>query len=362
MIEHKESLDMQPTIDIPYSDNTVRVSVIDNGGRLDMPSSCFHEPGFKGAERLNVPSFSFLIEHESGQKILFDLGIRKNWQDLPPVALDLFKSNDFSFSTKEDTPTTLERNGIDVSKGAISTVIWSHPHFDHIGDLSKFPSDTKLVVGKDFKKHFLPGYPTDPSSALHHHDFEKREIHELVFPPGCLKIGRFAAVDYIGDGSFYLLDTPGHTVSHISALARTDASPPSFVLLTGDVCHHAGEIRPTESVPLPETIEPSPIPEISYPACPGHVFRSIHPHQSRVAPFYNITEAFNDDLEVANSTIIGVQELDSEPNVLTLIAHDSTLLGEIPLFPKSLEGWAESDMKERLKWKFLADFRQQLPN
>ncbi|KAJ5974105.1 hypothetical protein N7481_011315 [Penicillium waksmanii] len=325
-----------------------------------MPSSCFHQPGYKGAERLNVPSFCFLIEHESGQKILFDLGIRKNWQDLPPVVLEMFKKHDFSFKTKEDTSTTLERNGIDVSSGAISTVIWSHHHFDHVGDLSKFPSNTKLVVGDNFKKHYFPGYPDDTKSALCHHDFGKREIQELVFLPGCMKIGRFAAFDYFGDGSFYLLDTPGHTLSHISALARTDAFPPSFVLLTGDVCHHAGEIRPNERLPLPESIEPSPIPEISYPVCPGHLFRSIHPHQSRTIPFYSLAETFNDDSKVAASSITGVQELDCETKILTLITHDSSLLGEIPFFPKSLEGWADTDMKKHLKWKFLADFRQGL--
>lgn len=317
-------------------------------------------PDFKGAERTTVPSFSFLIEHESGQNILFDLGIRKNWQNLPPVALEMFESNNFSFTTKEDTPMTLERSGINVCGGGISSVVWSHPHFDHIGDLSKFPNDIKLIVGKNFKRHYLPGYPADLDSPIHQRDFENREIHELEFPPTCMKVGRFAAIDYFGDGSFYLLDTPGHAISHISALARTNASPPSFVLLTGDSCHHAGEIRPTKHIPLPDMIEPSPVPDIIHPICPGHVFRSIHPDQSRVTPFYTITEAFNDDVETANSTITGLQELDSGNNILTLITHDSALLSEIPLFPKSLEGWADTDIKKRLNWKFLADFRHEL--
>jgi hypothetical protein len=36
-------------------------------------------------------------------------------------------------------------------------------------------------------------------------------------------IGGFRSYDWFGDASFYLLNTPGHTVDHLSALARTTA-------------------------------------------------------------------------------------------------------------------------------------------
>lgn len=42
----------------------------------------------------------------------------------------------------------------------------SHFHFDHIGDISKFPSSTELVVGPGFKQKFSRAYPTDPDSVL----------------------------------------------------------------------------------------------------------------------------------------------------------------------------------------------------
>lgn len=33
-------------------------------------------------------------------------------------------------------------------------------------------------------------------------------MYEIVFDPE-IKIGKFAAFDYFGDGSFYILDVPG---------------------------------------------------------------------------------------------------------------------------------------------------------
>jgi hypothetical protein len=58
---------------------------------------------------------------------------------------------------------------------------------------------------------------------------------EVDFTSSDITIGRFKAFDYFGDGSFYILDSPGHAVGHINALARTSASPkPSFIHLGGD--------------------------------------------------------------------------------------------------------------------------------
>jgi glyoxylase-like metal-dependent hydrolase (beta-lactamase superfamily II) len=92
------------------------------------------------------------------------------------------------------------------------------------------------VVGPGFKAAHLPGYPTNPDSLLLESDLEGREVREIGFPSSDkgFKIGRFRAMDYFGDGSFYLLDTPGHTVGHICGLARTSAAPDSFVFMGGD--------------------------------------------------------------------------------------------------------------------------------
>lgn len=37
-----------------------------------------------------------------------------------------------------------------------------------------------------------------------------------------------------GDGSFYLLEAPGHATGHMCGLARTTADPPLFVFMGAD--------------------------------------------------------------------------------------------------------------------------------
>jgi metal-dependent hydrolase (beta-lactamase superfamily II) len=60
---------------------------------------------------------------------------------------------------------------------SLDAVIWSHWHFDHAGDMSKFPPSAKIVVGEGFKDNLLPCYPSNPKSALLESDYER---HELV--------------------------------------------------------------------------------------------------------------------------------------------------------------------------------------
>lgn len=63
----------------------------------------------------------------------------------------------------------LKEGGVDDQ--SISSLIWSHFHWDHIGDASLFPSSTEIVVGPSFKESFMPGYPTRQDSPLLHSDF-----------------------------------------------------------------------------------------------------------------------------------------------------------------------------------------------
>lgn len=224
--------------------------------------------------------------------------------------------------------------------------------------MTTFPSSTELVVGPGFKDAFLPAYPEDQSSDIFTHDFEGRKLREIDFSAG-LKIGRFAAHDYFGDGSFYLLDTPGHMISHMCGLARTTASPPTFVLLGADASHHAGEMRPSEYLSLPTILDPSPVPRIAAPVCPGHLFLDVHAEGSAQTPFLRLTKDFNHDLEVANWSLEGLQEFDAADNVLVVIAHDSSVESVLEFWPRgSLNDWYEKDCGFKARWRFLSQFEE----
>jgi hypothetical protein len=86
------------------------------------------------------------------------------------------------------------------------------------GNISALPKSIDLIVGPGFKNEFLPGYPSNEKSPFWESDFKDRNVIEAPFN---MKIGKYEAWDFLGDGSIYILNVPGHAVGHVSALVRT---------------------------------------------------------------------------------------------------------------------------------------------
>lgn len=252
-----------------------------------------------------------------------------------------------------------------VALSSIDSIVWSHPHFDHTGDPSLFPNTTSLVVGPGFKSNPLtyPGYPLNPNSTVVQDAFEGRELVEIEFDTG-FEIGEFKAVDFFGDGSFYLLYGPGHTHDHMCALARTSEN--KFIFLGADAAHYNGLLRPSTLLPLPDFIVPSPFEDLhSHSFCPGSIFESIHPatvkgDNYRTTPFYTLSTNITQSPEDADVTIQKIQRLDASPDVLVVVAHDITALEIFPYFPETLNGWEVKGYKELDTWRFLGDFEKAL--
>ncbi|GFF34257.1 N-acyl homoserine lactonase AttM [Aspergillus udagawae] len=240
----------------------------------------------------------------------------------------------------------------------IDSIIWSHGHTDHIGDPSTFPPSTELVVGSGFKDAILPGYPADPNGVILESDYAGRQLREISFESG-LEIGHFRAVDFFGDGSFYLLEAPGHAVGHMCALART--TPTTFIFMGADGCHHCGCLRPNKHVPLPTEISPSPFstpPYLPGTICPGALLESIHPNHSQTMPYYSqLSAAPGRDVAEAEATISKMASFDASEDVFVIIAHDKSLSEIIDFFPNKANDWKEKGWKIASRWRFLADFQ-----
>ena len=355
-----------PEIAIPTGAST-KVSIINTTGALEVPLGAFMSPVQPGHEILKGPAFSFLIEHSSGRKLLFDLGCRKDWQNLPPKVLAIVTQPNWKIEVEKSVADILQENGVDAAGGAIEGIIWSHWHYDHIGDPSTFPKSTDLYVGPGTKEAFLPAYPANPESILLESDFAGREVKVADFQSKPLKIGKYPAIDFFGDGSFYLLDAPGHAIGHICGLARTTSASEgdtedTFIFMGADTAHHGGEFRPTEYLPLPKTISPSPYKRVHPTFCPGDIFEAIHPHGKGTSPFYNINKGIPFDTEQAHATCGQMQEFDALDNVFVIIAHDGSLLESevgITWFPRaSLKDWKKNDLAKKARWGFLKDFAQ----
>jgi glyoxylase-like metal-dependent hydrolase (beta-lactamase superfamily II) len=342
-----------PVLHLPESSSTVSVSVIDTTSNIFCPTSVVVTPHINGHDNFDCPCFSFLVTHkESGKKILFDLGIRKDPENFSPATAKF--AGHLKASAEKNVADLL---GVGASQ--ISAIIWSHHHFDHIGDPSTFPKSTAVVVGGGFKAEFLPGYPAREDSWILESDYEGRELREIDFKESDLKLGQFDAFDYFGDGSFYLVDCPGHTIGHMMGLARTTST--TFILMGADCSHHGGEIRPTEYLPLPETIDPDIlINSKSYTRrrpCPGSLFQDIHPKKSRTEPFYELPNPKNaDTVHEAIRSQRKMREFDANENVLVLVAHDADASSVINMWPQTVDDWKSQGWKQKLTWAFLKDF------
>lgn len=198
--------------------------------------------------------------------------------------------------------------------------------------------------------------------------YSGRTIREIDFSTESngLVLGRYRALDFFQDGSFYLLDVPGHAAGHMAALVRTTSShsTSTFMLLGADTCHHAGEFRPTAYHPLPSHIPGyiHPTGSASSSPCPCTFFSSIHPTQSRTEPYYTIAvtstgESLALDIPQALESITKLTEFDGNPEIFTVIAHDLSLIGVVDLFPARANAWKEMGWAEKGRWEFLREFK-----
>lgn len=76
------------SLELPPGTSTVDVFIISPNQVLDVPATEFLTPKIAGTAYKDTPCFSFFIEHVNVDGIrsraLFDLGIRSDWENLPP--------------------------------------------------------------------------------------------------------------------------------------------------------------------------------------------------------------------------------------------------------------------------------------
>ncbi|RYC62061.1 hypothetical protein CHU98_g4156 [Xylaria longipes] len=159
-----------PDLRIPPSTSIVSVSIINTGTTMKgLKTSVFVEPHIPGHEYLIAPCFSFLIQHPTQNRTLvFDLGLAKDWENWPKPLYEHIRRTGVTPVVPKNVHEFLIEHGVDAK--SIEGVVWSHSHFDHVGDMSTFEPYTKIIVGIGTKERFFPGYPTKKAALFNKSD------------------------------------------------------------------------------------------------------------------------------------------------------------------------------------------------
>jgi len=136
---------LAPDLKIPYSKHVVQVCIIDTTTRVNgLPAAAFMSPAIPGYQIIKDGcAYAFIVKHNNPEAttkydtLLFDLGVRKDFENSPPTIVEQSKAFGLSFSVEKDVATTLKENGQDLNK--VGAIIWSHYHsVNYIRQLSQF--------------------------------------------------------------------------------------------------------------------------------------------------------------------------------------------------------------------------------
>ncbi|KAH9940440.1 Metallo-hydrolase/oxidoreductase [Epithele typhae] len=192
--------------------------------------------GIADAVRVRLPALSFLVRNSANaDNFVFDLGIRKDWEKLPPVLIEqLQKVMRFDVDVPIDAVAALALGG--VTPGEVTHILLSHLHMDHTGDTSLF-SNAQVFAGAAVQPIVDNGYPGNPEGLVTS-DVVPAGRTTYLDPVSWPALGPFPhAFDFYGNGSMYIVDAGnGHMPGHLNLLARTSADG-AWVYLAGDTVH-----------------------------------------------------------------------------------------------------------------------------
>jgi len=293
----------QPYTSIPAPKACCKVTVLPVG-KLWLPGFLFVKD-YEGD--MYLPDYAFLLEHEeSGRKVLFDFGLRKDL-DYGEAMKPLFDI--WHCEAPKSAQEVLKAAGTPMDQ--VDTIFFSHAHFDHIGDVTDVPASTRLLFGLyEDQDKFKSRKPMAELLHLDESAIEGKRVECLSEEDAWQKVGAFRGLDFFGDGSFYLLDTPGHFDGHLAGLVCVAKGPnPRYYLLGGDTAHH---------ICLIDYKNPAAIGVIKAKDNPLSPLRESDPDHLL---------SFEHNLGTSYKTMAGMAKMENEANIVTLLAHDESLDG-----------------------------------
>lgn len=112
-----------PFAELPSGETALTVKLINPVNFGPAILNRFMAPPVPGLETFKTsPSLSFLLEHPSGRRLVFDLGIRKDYQNYSKSITEYLPTTKYDIQVEKNVADILAEDGI--SGSDIEAVIW----------------------------------------------------------------------------------------------------------------------------------------------------------------------------------------------------------------------------------------------
>jgi hypothetical protein len=112
-----------PLFEVPSGQHTVSVKLICAANFGPATMCRFVTPPVPGLEKKRAsPSLSFLLEHPSGRRLVWDLGIRKDYTNYAPKIANYIPTTNYDMDVTKNVVDILAEGG--VAPASVEAVIW----------------------------------------------------------------------------------------------------------------------------------------------------------------------------------------------------------------------------------------------
>ncbi|KAH7345883.1 beta-lactamase-like protein [Pyrenochaeta sp. MPI-SDFR-AT-0127] len=271
------------TGNLPSTDGFVDVNLLD-GGSFIADLSRLHA-GENGKFRMY--NWAFHISHQ-GRHILWDLGLDEDRNCYTPWVNKFMLAEINHVGPRRTVVQQLSERGVQAQD--IDTVIFSHAHWDHSRPISNVFPNAVAHFGPGTRDACSPGHLEDANAQWDGRFFDPNKSTEKwsELSGHWQDFGPFdKALDFFGDGSFWVFQSPGHMPGNLSAAARLQSG--HWALLGSDCCHS----------------------------------RELLDGKQEIAIFGG-TMSLHSDLEAARNTIAKIRTLEKDHGFHVALAHDAS--------------------------------------
>lgn len=182
----------------------------------------------KDDDDLEVPVLAYLVRHPAHGDLLLDSGFDHTFTEDGSGNLGGLAALIDWVEQRPGQDTVSQLRALGVDPAGLERVVISHLHPDHTAGLPDIPKHVPVYAGPEATRSYGVGF----YAPLNHFDgFEQVYTYDFQ---GVSDSGPGPALDVFGDGSVWVISTPGHVHGNLSFLLNGPGGP---VLLLCDACH-----------------------------------------------------------------------------------------------------------------------------